>query len=195
MKDFWCFVKQYIWCGIYLVLCFCACGAVFALCGLPLAPVLYVLGLCLFLGLVFLSACYLRFWKKHRLLRSLLGDICISVEHLPETAEPIDRDYQALIRQLFAAKSELQTNSSRKYRELMEYYTLWVHQIKTPISAMDLILQTSDAPEYQELRSQLFKIQQYVEMVLCYLRLESETSDFVFLTCDLHGILRESIRT
>ena len=195
MKDFWCFVKQYVWSGVYLALCLSACGVVFALYGLPLAPVLYVLGLCLLLGLVFLSAGYLQFWRKHRLLRSLLGDICISIEHLPEAGGPIDRDYQALVRRLFSAKAELQTNSSRKYQELTEYYTLWVHQIKTPISAMDLILQTSDAPEYQELQSQLFKIRQYVEMVLCYLRLDSDTSDFVFRTYELDGILRAAIHT
>ena len=195
MNDLWSFLKQYVWCGVYLALCICACGVIFALCGLPLAPVLYVLGLCLFLGLVFLAVGYVRFWRKHRLLQGLMGMICLSIAHLPETGGPLEGDYQALLRQLFAAKTELETSSSRKYQDLLEYYTLWVHQIKTPISAMDLLLQRADTPEYLELRAELFKIQQYVEMVLCYLRLDSETSDFVFRTCGLDGILRESIRT
>lgn len=195
MKQFWDFIKNNIWCAAYLALCFCACGVTFALYGLPLAPVLYVLGLCLFFGALLLAVAYWRFQKKHRLLESLLTDICLSIEHLPETTIPIEADYQALIQRLFTAKAELQTLSTARYQELMEYYTLWVHQIKTPISAMNLILQTHDAPEYLELRSELFKIQQYVEMVLCYLRLDSQSSDFLFRSCSLDGVLREAIRT
>lgn len=195
MKNFWSFIKNGLWCTVYLALCFCACAIIFALYGLPLAPVLYVLGLCLFLGLVLFAAAYARFCHKHRLLKAMLHDVCISIEHLPEPISPIEADYQAMIEKLFRAKAELQTQSTRRYEDLMEYYTLWVHQIKTPISAIDLILQSQDTPEYLELRSELFKVQQYVEMVLCYLRLESESSDFVFRSCGLDSVLREAIRT
>ena len=77
---------------------------------------------------------------------------------------------------------------------MTDYYTLWAHQIKTPIAAMDLILQTQRQPENSSLRHELFQIQQYVEMVLCYLRLDSDTTDFVIRTYDLDGILRAAIR-
>ncbi len=77
---------------------------------------------------------------------------------------------------------------------MTDYYTLWAHQIKTPIAAMDLILQTQRQPESSSLRHELFQIQQYVEMVLCYLRLDSDTTDFVIRTYDLDGILRAAIR-
>ena len=76
----------------------------------------------------------------------------------------------------------------------MEYYTTWVHQIKTPISVMRMILQSEDTEEHRELAAQLFSIEQYVEMVLGYLRLESTSTDFVFQNCDLDGMIRQAIR-
>ena len=77
---------------------------------------------------------------------------------------------------------------------MTDYYTLWAHQIKTPIAAMDLILQTQELPESGSLKQSLFQIQQYVEMVLCYLRLDSETTDFVIRACPLDPIIRTALR-
>ena len=62
---------------------------------------------------------------------------------------------------------------------MVEYFTLWAHQIKTPIAAMHLLLQTEENEQNSELAMELFKIEQYVEMVLQYLRLDNMTSDFV----------------
>ena len=50
----------------------------------------------------------------------------------------------------------------------MDYYTLWAHQIKTPISAMRLLLQAEDNEQNAELSMELFKIEEYVEFVLQY---------------------------
>ena len=61
--------------------------------------------------------------------------------------------------------------ADQQEKELTEYYTLWVHQIKTPISAMRLLLQGEDTDLSRELEAQLFRINQYVEMVLAYLRM------------------------
>ena len=77
---------------------------------------------------------------------------------------------------------------------MTDYYTLWAHQIKTPIAAMDLILQTQELPESGSLKQSLFQIQQYVEMVLCYLRLDSETTDFVIRDSPLDPIIRTALR-
>lgn len=69
-----------------------------------------------------------------------------------------------------------------------------MHQIKTPISVMRMILQSEDTEEHRELAAQLFSIEQYVEMALGYLRLESTSTDFVFQNCDLDGMIRQAIR-
>ena len=77
---------------------------------------------------------------------------------------------------------------------MVEYYTLWAHQIKTPIAAMNLLLREEQGPQTLELRGELQRIEQYVEMVLCYLRLDGDTTDFVLRRYDLDGILRPAVR-
>ena len=77
---------------------------------------------------------------------------------------------------------------------MTDYYSLWVHQIKTPIAAMDLLLQEDDSPRRGELEMELLKIGQYVEMVLSYLRLDSDSTDYVLREYPLDDILRQAVR-
>ena len=70
-----------------------------------------------------------------------------------------------------------------------------VHQVKTPIAALRLLLQNkNDEGQMTEELSELFGIEQYVEMALQYQRLDSETTDFVFEETDLDEIIRTSVR-
>ena len=82
----------------------------------------------------------------------------------------------------------------RDRSDMIDYYTMWVHQIKTPISAMKLLIQTSESEISSDLSSELFKIEQYVEMVLSYIRLGSNENDFVIKEYDLDNIVRQAIR-
>ena len=77
---------------------------------------------------------------------------------------------------------------------MAEYYTMWVHQIKTPIAAMRLLLQSEDTPKSRECAEELFHIEQYVEMALHYSRLDSDTTDFVIQKNSLDEIVREAVR-
>ena len=75
----------------------------------------------------------------------------------------------------------------------MDYYTLWTHQIKTPIAAMRLLLQEEET-HTGELEQELFKIEQYADMALQYQRLESLSSDWQLESCSLDGILRQALK-
>ena len=78
---------------------------------------------------------------------------------------------------------------------MIDYYTLWAHQIKTPIAAMRLLLQSENSCQSKdELTMELFKIEQYVEMVLQYLRLGSDSTDFVIRKQPLDDIVREAVK-
>ncbi len=112
--------------------------------------------------------------KKHRALREALNNVTVTLERLPEPQFLIDQDYQELITLLFNERQELVSQADNRNSEMVDYYTLWAHQIKTPISAMRLLFQAEkNVPFAPELEQELFKIEQYVEMVLQYLRLES----------------------
>lgn len=83
---------------------------------------------------------------------------------------------------------------STRLTDMIDYYTVWVHQIKTPISSMRLTLQNEDSPLARKLSCDLSHIEQYVEMVLAFLRLDSDSSDYVFKMHELDPLLRQSIR-
>ena len=79
----------------------------------------------------------------------------------------------------------------QKLSELIEYYTLWVHQIKTPIAAMHLLLQTEE--HRQELDEELFQIERYVEMVLGYARAETMEHDLSLGQVSLDDLIRQAV--
>ena len=117
---------------------------IFWLYRLPLGAVGYAALVCLFLLLVWLAVDYRRFAVRLRLLRRLEQEITLSTEQLPEPDGALEAQYQALVRALDADRRAQLTRSQQGYQELVEYYTVWAHQIKTPIAAMRLLLQDAD---------------------------------------------------
>ena len=65
---------------------------------------------------------------------------------------------------------------------------------KDPIAAMRLILQNNETEEYHELQAQLFKIEQYVEMVMAYLRVGSDSTDFLLKEYELEDMVKQTVR-
>lgn len=78
-------------------------------------------------------------------------------------------------------------------REYEDYYTMWAHQIKTPIAAMRLLLQ-SGSSQNPELAAELFRIEEYVGMALGYVRSESMTSDLLLRRISLDAVIRQAVR-
>ena len=95
---------------------------------------------------------------------------------------------------LCAQQQALETRMNAQYQDMLDYYTLWAHQIKTPIAAMRLRLQSEDSDSSRRLLADLGRIEQYVEMVLTYLRLEGEGTDYVFREAKLDDIVRPALR-
>ncbi|MGM9662756.1 MAG: sensor histidine kinase [Oscillospiraceae bacterium] len=172
----------------------CVFAAVFALYDLPLEAVAYAGALCLALGLLFFAVGYSRFLRRHRELQGLLRQAGEKVLPLPPARGLLEEDYQALLREVCRERNRLAAESENRLREMTDYYSLWAHQIKTPIAAMDLLLQEGGSPHQGELETELLKIGQYVEMVLSYLRLGSDSTDYVLRQCRVDDILRQAVR-
>ena len=172
----------------------CIFAAVFALYGLPLEAVVYAGVLCLALGMALFAVGYSRFLRRHRELQGLLRQVGEKALPLPPARGLLEEDYQALLRAVCHDRARLAAENENRLRELTDYYSLWAHQIKTPIAAMDLLLQEDDCPRRGELEMELLKIGQYVEMVLSYLRLDSDSTDYVLREYPLDDILRQAVR-
>lgn len=169
-------------------------GTVFVLYQLPAAPVGYAAAVCGFLGLLILACDYRKFCRKHSELQLALGEITVTPERLPAAEYPLDTDYQNVIKELFRNRQEIMNEKNEAFSEMMEYYTLWVHQIKTPIAALRLQLQEQDSSENRQMMEEVQRIEQYVEMVLTYLRLDSDSTDYVVRQYDLDDIIRQALR-
>lgn len=166
----------------------------FALYHLPLAAVWYPSALCVILGLAVLLLDFRRVKARHETLRLILCQLPTLPETLPAAHTVPEEDYRALVQALCAQQQALETRMNAQYQDMLDYYTLWAHQIKTPISAMRLTLQSEDSDTARRLSSDLRRVEQYVEMVMVYLRLDSESTDFVIRTYDLDGIIRAAVR-
>lgn len=194
MELFQLYIRQRIK-GIAAVFLFTGLFAVsFFLYHLPVEAVLYPASLCILLSIFFILTDFVRVRKKHLRLLEVRKLNAAMISSLPETETVEDRDYQDIIRALQTETLRLETTSGTDYQNMVDYYTLWVHQIKTPIASMKLSLQTEDTPLSRKLSSDLFRIEQYVEMVLAYLRLDFASGDYVFRKHSIDSIIKDAVR-
>jgi len=128
---------------------------------------------------------YVMFLKKHKEL---------SYGELPTPKSLIEEDYQSIIAKLKEEAEMRASSASQDYNNMIEYYTVWAHQIKTPIAAMRLNLQSEDSESARKLMGDLNRIESYVEMVLTFLRLDSDSTDYVIKEHDLDEIIKSSVR-
>lgn len=94
-------------------------------------------------------------------------------------------------------KSELdRVKWEERAAERRDYYVMWTHQIKTPISALRLLLEKNQSNSRDDflMREELFKIEQYAEMALTFQRLESISSDLVLQEYDLYAMLKNTVK-
>lgn len=148
--------------------------------GLTLAQLGYCLLVAGLLGvLLFGLADFARY--RGNVLR--LEAICRSAERLPAPVTPEGPLPQRLlmesVERLRQQTSLLEGQATQRQQELMEYYTMWVHQAKTPLAAMRLILQSEEevTPQNAALQQELFKLERCLDMVLGYLRIYSMSAD------------------
>lgn len=113
---------------------------------------------------------------------------------LPVPSSPSEQQEQQLIAALQQSLFEQESRTKTQQDEMLNYYTMWVHQIKTPIAALDLLIQGSDSEASSDMDLELRRIRQYVEMVLSYQRLGSEQTDFLFQNTDLDRVIRTCIK-
>ena len=192
-------VRAYLRRGKGTIGLFCCFGGiflvVFRLYGIPMEAVIYPLGLCAGVGLVVMAVDFSGFARRHRMLRTLAEQTEGIAERLPEAINALEGDYQELVRIMSRERLRREEEWDKRYRDMVEYYTLWAHQIKTPIASMDLQLQSQDTSLARQLSVELARIGQYVEMVLVFLRLDSQSTDYVFREYALDEILRRSLRS
>ena len=167
---------------------------VFSLYTLPLEAIFYGVLLSFIILIIIGAIGFSMYYKKYSTLNKLKISITVTDFKLPTPKDPMESLYQELIRILDRDRIDIINKKDKSYGDMIDYYTIWAHQIKTPIAAMRLILQSEKSEKNIDLLDQLFKIEQYVDMVLQYLRVESIHSDLMFKRYSLDNILKQAIR-
>lgn len=176
------------------VLCWGIFAGIFALYGISFEVISYPALLSLFCIMVFVLMGTVRIYRQHKMLLEETQNLTLQSVNLPEGYDLIEQDYQAMVKKLEQIRLLEFNREQAAWEEMRDYYATWVHQIKAPIAVMRAILQSEDGQERQELLAELFRIEQYVEMALCYVRLDSNASDFVFEEVELDSVIRKVIR-
>lgn len=162
---------------------------------IPVAGWAYGAALCLVFGLVLGVPDYFVFRRKHQELKRLGEQQEIDGAGIfPAPEGLLEQDYQELLTKITEMEKDTRDGLNRRYQDMSDYYTMWAHQVKTPIAALKLRLENEDSPLAREVRGEVVRIDQYVDMAMCYLRLDSETTDYVFEACDIDKVLRQAVK-
>lgn len=188
------YIRQYISAAVFFCIFALIFAAVFSLYDLDTEAVLYACALCIPFAAVGLTISFLRFRKKYIQRSRLIENITLITEPLPEPGSPLEELYTEMLEKLRTFSYDIQNRYQQERNDSIDYYTTWVHQIKTPISVMQMILQSEDTEEYRELSAELFRIEQYVEMVLYWFRLDSKENDLVIEKISLDRLIRRAVR-
>ena len=138
---------------------------------------------------------FFRWERKRRQLLILKRQAEQSLEtaDLPKAETPLEKIYQEIIQDQEKRCQREQKESREKLVRSREYYTRWSHQIKTPIAAMELLLQEEPA-DVRALKRELLKTSQYVEMALSYQRMEGDGNDLVIQRYELRLVVMQAVK-
>lgn len=155
----------------------------------------YLLILELFVLGVIMTADLIRYKARVKQVEDLLKRPVVEQSYNVEAKDILEERYVDLIHAQEKSRVDTENMSARSSKDMEQYYNIWVHQIKTPISGMNVLLQSMEpTEEVGELQNQLFSVEQYVDMALQYQKIKSTTNDFSFAEIPLNKVIRENIR-
>lgn len=194
MKCFLQYLRTFRRAVLMQLLCAAVFCTVFWIYRLPTEPVLYALLLTAVIGIAAGCVHFLRWRQQYQARERLMQPPALLQDTLPEPDNPAEAQYQQMLQNLRSIHTEAVNRTAQERTEMTDYYTQWVHQIKTPVSVMRMMLQAEDTEEHRALQAELFRIEQYAEMALVYSRLDSSARDLVIRDTPLDPVIRAAIR-
>lgn len=194
MRFFFKYISLHVKSVLFFILSLAVFATTFYLFNIPIVAILYASAICAFTGLCMVISDCISLYRHHTALKIAYKEYPIAGTGLPLPRDIIEEDYQNIIQTLYSSRQEVINSSNLRYTDMSEYYAVWVHQIKTPISSMRLILQGHDDSTSRQLSDDLQRIEQYVDMALCYVRLDSLSTDYVIRSYELDTIIKQAVR-
>ena len=182
-------IKVYILFIVFILIFF----IMFYLYNLPLEALIYTGSFCFLAALIASFSDYANYKESYKKLNFLEQNILNDLDALPKSLDIRIDYYHKIIEKLYEELEKLTQENRQKNTDMVDYYSMWVHQIKTPIAAMNFLLDNEEVDQ-KILQQELFKIERYVEMVLTYIRLDSVSSDYVITKINLDEVVKDSVK-
>lgn len=156
------------------------------------------------LTFVFLFLCMdlYRYHEKWKEINRLTAEHLFLEGMFHTDPDRLESRYRQIFADMLEERHRILDDQEQTMRNMVDYYSLWAHQIKTPIAAMRIVLQSGKAQisseeekeRFDALSMELFKIEQYVEMVLSYLKIGDMSKDLVLEQYDLGDMVRQAVK-
>ena len=182
-------IKVYILFVVFIAIFF----IMFYLYNLPLEALIYTGSFCFFAALIASFLDFVNYKESYKKLKFLEQNILNNLDALPKSLDIRIDYYHKIIEKLYEELEKLTQENRQKNTDMVDYYSMWVHQIKTPIAAMNFLLDNEEVDQ-KNFQQELFKIERYVEMVLTYIRLDSTSSDYVITKINLDVVVKDSVK-
>lgn len=182
-------IKVYILFIVFILIFF----IMFYLYNLPLEALIYTGSFCFLAALIASFSDFVNYKESYKKLNFLEQNILNDLEALPKSLDIRIDYYHKIIEKLYEELEKLTQENRQKNTDMVDYYSMWVHQIKTPIAAMNFLLDNEEVDQ-KILQQELFKIERYVEMVLTYIRLDSISSDYVITKINLDEVVKDTVK-
>lgn len=148
-----------------------------------------------FLLVTYSVASFYRFFRKQKKLELLATkDLQLnSLVFLPKAETLTEQTYQEVLRLVLENKNQQQEALQQKQKDMLDDFGLWLHQIKTPVAALDLLIQSGQLNP-RTMKNEVFKINEYLQMILNYMRQNLDQTDLVFQQLSIDKITKSVVK-
>ncbi|ETP69765.1 hypothetical protein G159_05405 [Planococcus glaciei CHR43] len=169
-------------------------GLVYLLGRLPLDFFLYSMEVSFFLFGIYVAIQYIQYARRYEKVRRLQTTNSATLQELSESPDPFDRLYIEKLALVMRDQREAETAYADRQTNQLDYFTLWLHQIKTPISAISLLNQSSSGKEARQISQELLRLEDYTHMALNYVKLEEPGAELDLSQVDLDGVIKKALK-
>lgn len=189
-----CWIKTYGWTALMTVSIILVFTLLHLLAGGAVREVSYGLLLASIIVLAAVIISFIRLASRLRQLDKALTHLPEEPNVLPAPATVAEQYWRRLACAYLKQYRDAMAHNQTEEREKSDYYTLWLHQIKTPLSALGLIAQSDGNVDRALMRQELLKIEQYAAMALSYQRLDSIHQDMDLTETQLYPLCCQVVR-
>lgn len=132
-----------------------------------------------------------RLERVHHLLAEMEQPYLVG-EVLPKPTSIAEQQYYEVMRAVSLDAISMVEQANRASREYKEFVEQWIHELKTPLTGMSLILANDADP--RKLRRELKRLDNLTDQVLHFARLQSMEKDKQFVVFEMEPLLNQAVK-